>query len=252
MKKLMILAAALTCGAVMADGVSSDNIVGYVTYTTQADKMDIYGAPFVNVGGNDISIQNVQLGAGADASGQDMLMVFDPNTLTYKIFFWMPTTYSADYMTTYGAGWADAGWVRQDATINPGQGFWLQTKAAVTVTVPGQVMAGDQNTTTTVGGKMDIYTGIYPMGMSIQDCKITSGADAAGQDMLMVFDPATVSYTIYFWMGTTYSADYLTTYSAGWADAGWVRQDVTLNVGQGFWLQTIGDCEVTFTAPQGL
>ena len=51
----------------MAEGVSSANIVGYVTYTTQADKMDIYGAPFVNVGGEDINIQSVQLGAGADA-----------------------------------------------------------------------------------------------------------------------------------------------------------------------------------------
>ncbi|MBO5687736.1 MAG: hypothetical protein J6R84_05920 [Alistipes sp.] len=236
----------------MAEGVSSANIVGYVTYTTQADKMDIYGAPFVNVGGEDINIQSVQLGAGADASGKDVIMFFDPNTQAYTIYYWMTATYSADYQTVYGPGWADAGWVRQDTTINPGQGFWLQTKSAVAVTVPGQVLAGNQNTTTTVGGKMDIYTGIYPVAMNIQDCKITSGADATGKDVIMMFDPATMAYSIYYWMGTTYSADYVTTYGAGWADAGWVRQDVALNVGQGFWLQTVGDCEIEFTAPQGL
>ena len=236
----------------MAEGVSSANIVGYVTYTTQADKMDIYGAPFVNVGGEDINIQSVQLGAGADAAGKDMLMFFDPNTLTYKIYFWMPTTYSADWSQAYGAGWADSNWVRQDVTINPGQGFWLQTKAAVAVTVPGQVLAGNQNTTTTVGGKMDIYTGIYPVAMNIQDCKITSGADAAGKDMRMIFNPDTVSYTIYFWMPSTYSADWSQQLGAGWADSNWVRQDISLTTGQGFWLQTVGDCEIEFTAPQGL
>ena len=69
----------------MADGVSSANIVGYVTYTTQADKMDIYGAPFVNVGGEDINIQSIQLGSQADANGKDVLIMFDPNTQTYAL-----------------------------------------------------------------------------------------------------------------------------------------------------------------------
>ena len=252
MKKLMILAAALTCGSVMADGVSSANIVGYVTYTTQADKMDIYGAPFVNVGGEDINIQSIQLGSQADSNGKDVLMMFDPNTQTYAIYNWMPVTYSSDFMTSYGPGWADANWIRQDVSINPGQGFWLQTKGNVSVTIPGQVLSATNNKATTVGGKMDIYTGIYPVAMNIQDCKIISGADVAGKDVLMVFDSNTLTYSIYNWMSMTYSSDFMTAYGAGWADANWIRQDKNLNVGQGFWLQTVGDCEVEFTAPQGL
>ena len=130
--------------------------------------------------------------------------------------------------------------------------FWLQTVNDVSVTVPGAVIAANQNTTTTIGGKMDIFTGVFPVGLNIQDISLSGNADLYGSDKLMVFNAETQKYSIYSWYSTTYSEDFLTSYGSGWGNESWVRQDITLDIGQGFWLQTVGDCNVTFQAPEGL
>ena len=237
----------------MAEGaVSSANIVGYVTYTTTAGKMDIHGAPFVNISDNQYNIQNIQLGATADMYGSDKLMIFNAATQKYTIYSWYSATYSEDFQTVYGPGWGNESWVRQDVSIDPGQVFWLQTVNDVSVTVPGAVIAANQNTTTTIGGKMDIFTGVFPVGLNIQDISLSGNADLYGSDKLMVFNAETQKYSIYSWYSTTYSEDFLTSYGSGWGNESWVRQDITLDIGQGFWLQTVGDCNVTFQAPEGL
>ena len=46
-----------------------------------------------------------------------------------------------------------------------------------------------------------------------------------------------------------YDAEWKPMGKPGWADANWQIQERTLNPGQGFWLQTLGDCKVKFKSP---
>ena len=117
------------------------------------------------------------------------------------------------------------------------------------MTVPGQVSSAKDNTTTTVGGKMDIYTGIYPVALNIQDCKLTEGADLVGGDQMLVYKPSTQGWDIYNWCSELYDADWKPMGKPGWGDANWQIQERTLDPGQGFWLQTVGDCTVEFKSP---
>ena len=252
MKATAILAAlaAISLGGVASaedSSISSANIVGYVTYNISANKKDIMGSPFINVGGTTFDIQNVTLSNPSD--GCDWIMVFNPATVSYDSYTWFSELYTDDtYETSLGvAGWGN-NYVKEGCELDPGQGFWIQTEQASSVTLPGQVVAADENSFTTTPNKKDIVACVFPVSIDIQGIKLENGTD--GCDWIMVFNPQTSSYDSYTWFSELYSDD---TYETSLGVPGWgnnyVVETKSLNPGQGFWIQTQADATVSFDAP---
>ena len=134
---MTVFAACAIAGAAVA---VDSNIVGDVTKTTDANKMDILGVPFQNVGDTVINIQDVTPVSGIDLFGRDFLRVWNPATATYVTASYFGDTYDVtdiNYEHDLGPGWADGDTqVRLDFTIDAGQGFWLQTRSDAVVSFP--------------------------------------------------------------------------------------------------------------------
>ena len=119
---------------------ADSNIVGYITKTTAANKMDILGVPFQNIGDATINVQDILPGAGIDVWGGDLLRVWDPITAKYVSAYYFGETYDP-LDTNYegddlGPGWADGDQFRLDFPIFAGQGFWLTTTGNAVVSFP--------------------------------------------------------------------------------------------------------------------
>jgi hypothetical protein len=74
MKKLMIAASVAACAAV-GFALESANIVGYSSFSTTANTMDITGANFVGVGGEDLDLQNITVDENFSRFGGDSVRI---------------------------------------------------------------------------------------------------------------------------------------------------------------------------------
>ena len=93
--------------------------------------------PFLNAGGGELDIQNIKINNGFD--GADWIKIFDPETRTYVTLTWYASLYDVDSegedVELGYSGWGvDEYIVKPAVTIQPGQGFWIQTRNANTVT----------------------------------------------------------------------------------------------------------------------
>ena len=253
MKKLVtVFAACAIAGLAMA---VDSNIVGYITKTTDANKMDILGMSFQEIGGADLNVQDILLEGADPYGGTDILRVWNPQTAKYTYAIYFNDTYADyDYDPDLGPGWADADQIRFDFTIPAGQGFWLTTSGNASATIAGEVLAKTDNKVSTDANKMDILSNTFPVDANVQDVKFVSGADPyGGTDILRVWNPQTAKYTYAIYFHDTYADyDYDPDLGAGWADADQIRLDFSILAGQGFWLTTTGNAVVEFVAPAAL
>jgi effector-binding domain-containing protein len=239
-------------GLVSAQQVESENIVGYQSQSTLSGKMDIVGVQFEGVGGTNISIQAIVPVSGFSTTGGDLIKIWNPLTRTYVSAYYYDTLYSADYNTTYGAGWGDIDQIKLDLTIDPGQGFWITTAQNATFMIAGQIVDKTANQVSTLSGKMDLVCNTFPVSMSIQDVVPVSGFSTTGGDLIKIWNASTRTYVSAYYYDTLYSADYNTTYGAGWGDIDQIKLDTAIGAGQGFWLTTAQNAVASFTVPAGL
>ena len=79
----------------------------------------------------DINIQDVQ-GEGLADGGVDMIQIWNGSSYDYYYYY-----SAADDINGDGtAAWGDESWTPVDVTLYAGQGFWLQTQGAGTLTFP--------------------------------------------------------------------------------------------------------------------
>ena len=251
MRKLVTVFAALAVAG-MAMAQAESQIVGYVTKATIANKMDILGVPFQNVGETTVNIQDIIPGTGIDVWGGDVLRVWDSLLGTYTYAYYFGETYNADYSLELGAGWSDGDQIRSDVEIAAGQGFVLTTAANASVIVKGEVLTADDNKLSTVQNKMDILCNTFPTDINIQDIAPVSGIDIWGGDVLRVWDSDAATYTYAYYFGETYNSDYSVELGAGWSDGDQIRLDIPIAAGQGFVLTTASDAVVSFPVPTGI
>ena len=89
--------------------------------------MDLAGCAFVNVGGNDLDVQKITLSDQTD--GGSLLMFYDIAKGKYDTLQFFDTLYTDDSYSDdppLPAGWGD-NYIKINKTINPGQGFWIQS-----------------------------------------------------------------------------------------------------------------------------
>ena len=79
---------------------------------------------------------------------------------------------------------------------------------------------------------------------NIQNISLSNGTD--GSDWIMVFDASTKTYATYYWFEEVYSD---ATYETSLGKPGWGNEyyiiEKELDPGQGFWIRTGNDCDVT-------
>ena len=234
----------------------SANTVGYVTYELQANKQDIGGVPFLNAGGGELDIQNIKLSNGSD--GGDWIKIFNPETRTYDTLYWFASLYDMDEnendVDLEMSGWGiDEYVVKPTVTIQPGQGFWIQTKKNNTMTIAGQVCSAvnAENTQSLMANKQDLLAALFPVETDVQDIKLSNGSD--GGDWIKIFNPETRTYDTLYWFASLYDLDEneddVDLEMSGWGiDEYIVKPAIKIQPGQGFWIQTKKANTVTFTS----
>jgi hypothetical protein len=216
MKKLMTaLAACLVAGFVVAQSVTSANIVGYNTATVTGGGQNIVGINFEAVGGGASTFQTVN--GNKSFSDGDFLYQWDGSIGTFGGGY----SWDAGGSTWYDVAADDVG----DPVVSAGSGFWLICAASESITVAGQVpVSGTQ--LVIPGSSQYIVANPVPTGMDLNDTAFTWTGISDGD-------------FIYVWDGSSFGGGY--SWDAGgsvWYDvaADDVASGVKVQQGQGFWL----------------
>ena len=128
MKKLMFAAVALATGLVLAEGVQSQNVVGYAEVDGEAGVMAMNGITFSNVTSGNLSISEItplDRTYGDDLYNDDFIISwYDGTKLNYA--------YWCDELSDTGkAGWGDSSANSVEKTFKPGEAFWVQPNDAL-------------------------------------------------------------------------------------------------------------------------
>ena len=231
---------------------AESQIVGYVTKEMAAGKMDIMGVSFQNIGDTSINVQDI-IPVSGFGEGVDLIRVWNPTEKTYTFAYYYSETYADyNYEPDLGAGWADGDQIRSNISIDAGQGFWLTTVQAASMTIAGEVLVATDNKVSTLAGKMDLICNTFPVETSIQDITLVSGF-GEGVDLIRVWNPTGKTYTFAYYYSETYANyDYEPDLGAGWADGDQIRVNAQIPAGSGFWLTTVSDVVVEFVVPAGI
>lgn len=257
MKKSTMIAAVFAASAFSAFAVDvySSNIVGY-TKVTVAAGFNMLGGQFVEVGtGNPIDINSLVQSsdlAGLDANVLPQSTLKAWTGLGYDIYGWV----AAGEGTANGLPEWDSKWVLEDQSavaavdVVAGNGFWIQTTAPATITMMGEVSSSNTYSVAVSAG-FNMIANPFPMEISIQSVQSTdlAGLDANVLPQSLLKTWTGLGYDIYGWV----AAGEGTANGLPEWDSKWVLEDqsavanVTIGVGQGFWIQTTAPATITFT-----
>ncbi len=258
MKKLMFAAAlAAFCGAVFADGITSANVVGYSASGLTKKQYNIFAFPWVNVGGNAWSLNNVLSGqnlvGGTSVNNADYIEIWDPTTEGYEQFFYRSSN----------SIWTKAGTRSTFETIHPdglppGTTVWFYSQneeAAPTVNLAGQILTNNDASTQLTLNQYNMLGCAFPIRLKLNDATQVSWGDAVGgtsvnnADFIEIWDPETEGYEQFFYRSS----------NSTWTKAGTRTAFETLHpegmeINGGFWYFAQAradgaDDEVTFLNP---
>ena len=221
MKKLVMTVAVLACAAsiVSAQTVTSANIVGYSKEAAAAGNFQLVAAQF-NAGT-----------AGGMTLGEAFGEVGDQD----QVLFWNGGGYTT-YIYWAGWGWYDiTGSVLSDDVLIPeGNSVWIKdvSGGGMEVIIAGEVPSASSMTNTLSTG-FNAVSNPYPTELRLGDIPLVSLSDG---DRALLWNGS--SYTTYiYWVGW------------GWYDitGSILSDDVVVEVGQGFWLDSAAGGELVLT-----
>ena len=207
----------------------------------KANKMDIMGVQFVNVTGDALDIQNITISNFTDT--QDWMKIYTPG-VGYETYYYGALVKDYETFEDDGLGWSVGDALRaKGVTLDPGQGFWINTQKDTVITIAGQVKMTDSETVELAADKMDIIASPYPVNTDIQNISIANYTDT--QDWMKLYT-AGVGYQTYYYGALVKDYETFEDDGLGWSVGDALRaQGVTLNPGQGFWINTKKDATVT-------
>ena len=220
--------------------------------------MTIVGNQFQNIGATTMNIQDITVAGDFDTWGGDWIKFWDPSTRTYEIAYYFGedadgvfAPEDVDYENSLGAGWGDGDQIILNLDIDLGQGFWTQSVGGGSLVFSGEVTS---NTEVTVpANKMTLIANPIPQSINIQDITIAGDFDTWGGDWIKFWDPSTRTYEIAYYFGedadgvfAPEDVDYENSLGAGWGDGDQIIIDLNIDVGQGFWVQSVNGGSVIF------
>jgi hypothetical protein len=200
-KTLLIAAAALISASALGQTVTSANIVGYVKKDAVAGNFQIIAPQFFSIT-NGVALSN----AFSDVTDLSEAYAFDGGYQTY---------------TYFGGDWFDGSGLNANGVmLNPGASVWFKSSATTNVMMSGEVPSADSITVTVPSG-FSLQSNPYPIETALSDLPV-----ATDLTELYIFDGGYQTYT-YF--------------GGAWFDGSGLNADaVTIEVGQGFWINNPG------------
>jgi hypothetical protein len=203
MKKLVLITAVIACAAmVMAQTVTSQNIVGYSKGANTG--LELGSAQFFVGTGNTVTeIFGDQLPVGSKIYKYDPVSGYVGNIATYSSVFLGGTAWSPEL------------------SIAPGEAYWVETAGAAPSITAGEVPLDDSVTNNIVPG-LQLLSYPYPVQVSISQMEFTPTVG----DKIYKYDPVTgyvgniSTFSTVFLGGTAWSTD------------------ITFDVGDGFWYES--------------
>ena len=244
-------------GLALADGVSSQNVVGYTAIDAAQGKFIITAAQLENVGEGTRAINDLVKGVTGVYYDDDNLFkttaaqVQVPAAVGYNTYFYLEDGWYDDNGNDgYKPGWCDGSGVLIDSEVTPGVAFWLKSVPdAATVTVAGEV-SDDSAIAVSCPANFSLRANAFPIEIVLNGDKMaTSGAATIYYDDDNLFKttaaqvqvPAAVGYNTYFYLEDGWYDDNGNDgYKPGWCDGSGVLVDTDVPVAQGFWTKGVG------------
>jgi hypothetical protein len=200
-KTLLIAAAALAAGVMTSQAqVYSQNIVGYINIPLVAGQN--------NLSANQLDVD----GTGTNNTLASLFSTNLPNNTTIQA--WNGTGFVADSYST-SSGWGTTANAIINSSLQPGSGFFIKTKNAITVTLVGNVLVGTNVLAVPAG--LNVYAPTVPVAGTLDT---TNGFPIANNNVVQV------------WNGVGYNAFAYST-STGWSPSNpqlTVGESVFINV----------------------
>ena len=248
-------------GAVQADGITSDNTVGYSSATIKAEQFYMIGVQFADVAKDGTQADfntffqcNCEPGYYGDDGAQGMhgapmIQVLQANGKNYSYYYYIND--ADDGTERYDlTGWSDdyGNLVGNDALMPLSKGFWFKSMKDGSVTCSGQICAIDEFVRTVPANQFEIVANPFPIGLNL-NAPTTSGFtpgyygdDGAqgmhGAPMIQVLQENGKNYSYYYYIDD--ADDGTERYDlTGWCDDyGNLVEDTQVGVGAAFWIKS--------------
>ena len=253
MKKLMIAAAAALCATVgMSEGVSSQNIVGYMGKSF-ANGYTIASGMFLNITNTTgaINIQDIvpSVASGTIESGDLALFVINPARTTVGTYTYEPEKWNKKHTEII----AVAGWYVGDDLANvsfeQGSGYMVECSKAITLTYAGLVNQTSPGFIAPAAGYYRVGN-MTPAPVSIQSLTpVASSAIESGEVAIFTYNSDRSIKGTYTYEPEKWNKKHTEIIAA----AGWYVGDdlatLTLQPGDGFVLEVSRAMTITFPSP---
>ena len=234
MKKIAIVASGLLWATgIFADGVSSQEIVGYQTRTIKAG-FSLNTPTFTDVGSDGIDLSKFKL-LNAAGDGTEVIQVLDENGMNNETWTWLNENAGMK------EGWYDeVSWEPISGKINPGNGYLMNVAADVVVSVSGAVKADKTIVDLPVGFK--VVGNSTPDSIDLQSIKILNGA-GDGTEVIQVLDENGINNETWAWLNENAGM------KEGWYDeVSWEPINKTVDPGSAFLFNVATDTKVEIPA----
>ena len=138
MKKMMSIALAAFCGAVLEDGIESLNTVGYLENSLPSG-VTASGVPFETTASANIALNDLvpKIGTAVADDATFSLRYYDRTKGGYYILDWYATLYDSEWNPTGASGWGEGYQEKaecKDKVFAPGEGFLIAPVAGLSGT----------------------------------------------------------------------------------------------------------------------
>ena len=222
-----------------ADGVESQNVVGYQTFDTEIG-FNTMSPTFISVGNTDTEtkLADIKLGDGA-TSYTDNIQILDADGNALTQYYWVG---EGELDGENPAGWTEDLGTISDATIPVGAGFFLECNDTIQVTFAGQVHSGGISLTSVAG--FNAIGNSSPVPVAVQSIRLGEGATSY-TDNIQILDADGNAMTQYYWVG---EGELDGENPAGWTEDLGTLTDAEIPAGVGFFLEMAAE-DVSITMP---
>ena len=206
--------------------------MGYQTKTIKAG-FSLNTATFVDVGQNNMNLQNFKLGKSALGDGTETIQFLNEGGQNTETWIWLNAN------SGMKDGWYDFNtWEPITRSINCGTGYLMNVVEPVEMVLSGQVKS--DKTTVTVPGGFSVYGNNTPNDIGIQSIKLSKDALGDGTETIQFLNEGGQNTETWIWLNANSGME------DGWYDFNtWEPVTYTAKAGEAFLMNVTSDVEMT-------
>lgn len=223
-----------------ADGIESQNIVGYSTLNT-GDASQMLGVVFKNVAGNVDGITLADINGEFVSYDEIQVSYMADGLINFNVYQYLTVDDGVD-----ADGWYDGSWESAASVVIPrGSAVWFVSTSgdAKDVTLAGEVATGS-TTHPAFSESSNMICSAYPIAFNPNASTVTwTGLNSYDEIQVSYMENGLINFDVYQYLTTDDGVEV-----DGWHNGSWELVDAPITAaGQGFWL-VVSDFEnVTLT-----